>query len=439
MGSRLSSPGPQEKRFAAYMDGLANAAGHQDRYAPLKDYCRGLLLPGERKSIEPMAARLDPARVQPMRQSLHHLVAKAPWSDEALLEQVRTQVLPTMEKQGAVVAWIVDDTGFPKKGRHSVGVARQYCGQVGKQENCRIAVSLSMATWSSSLPLAYRLYLPKEWATDAGRRKKTEVPVEIEFQTKPEIALEQIRAAVTANVPRGIVLADAAYGINTEFRDGLSDLGLHYVVGVQTTMTVWEPGKEPLPAKPRGRMGRPPRLLQRTADHQPVAVKQLAMALPAGVYKEVTWREAGKRKLRSRFTAVRVRPAHRDYEKAEPRAEEWLLIEWPREEAEPTKYWIATLPAATKLKDLVKIAKHRWIIERDYEELKQELGLGHFEGRNWRGFHHHATLCIAAYGFLVAERNRFSPSARAGHLGFAAPGPAPEYRPRGSPRTTRAA
>jgi SRSO17 transposase len=439
MGSRLSSPGPQEKRFAAYMDGLANAAGHQDRYAPLKDYCRGLLLPGERKSIEPMAARLDPARVQPMRQSLHHLVAKAPWSDEALLEQVRTQVLPTLEKQGAVVAWIVDDTGFPKKGRHSVGVARQYCGQVGKQENCRIAVSLSMATWSSSLPLAYRLYLPKEWATDAGRRKKTEVPVEIEFQTKPEIALEQIRAAVTANVPRGIVLADAAYGINTEFRDGLSDLGLHYVVGVQTTMTVWEPGKEPLPAKPRGRMGRPPRLLQRTADHQPVAVKQLAMALPAGVYKEVTWREAGKRKLRSRFTAVRVRPAHRDYEKAEPRAEEWLLIEWPREEAEPTKYWIATLPAATKLKDLVKIAKHRWIIERDYEELKQELGLGHFEGRNWRGFHHHATLCIAAYGFLVAERNRFSPSARAGHLGFAAPGPAPEYRPRGSPRTTRAA
>jgi SRSO17 transposase len=439
MGSRLSSPGPQEKRFAAYMDGLANAAGHQDRYAPLKDYCRGLLLPGERKSIEPMAARLDPARVQPMRQSLHHLVAKAPWSDEALLEQVRTQVLPTMEKQGAVVAWIVDDTGFPKKGRHSVGVARQYCGQVGKQENCRIAVSLSMATWSSSLPLAYRLYLPKEWATDAGRRKKTEVPVEIEFQTKPEIALEQIRAAVTANVPRGIVLADAAYGINTEFRDGLSDLGLHYVVGVQTTMTVWEPGKEPLPAKPRGRMGRPPRLLQRTADHQPVAVKQLAMALPAGVYKEVTWREAGKRKLRSRFTAVRVRPAHRDYEKAEPRAEEWLLIEWPREEAEPTKYWIATLPAATKLKDLVKIAKHRWIIERDYEELKQELGLGHFEGRNWRGFHHHATLCIAAYGFLVAERNRFPPSARAGHLGFVVPGPAPDFRPRGSPPTPRAA
>ena len=439
MGSRLSSPGPQEKRFAAFVDGLANAAGHEDRHAPLKNYCRGLLLPGERKSIEPMAARLDPARVQPMRQSLHHLVAKAPWSDEALLQQVRDQVLPAMEKHGAVAAWIVDDTGFPKKGQHSVGVAHQYCGQLGKQENCRIAVSLSVATWTSSLPIAYRLYLPKEWAVDAERRKETEVPAEIEFQTKPEIALEQIRAAVAADVPRGIVLADAAYGINTEFREGLSEVGLQYVVGVQSTMTVWEPGKGPLPAKPRGIMGRPPRLLQRTAEHQPVTVKQLAMALPSRSYKEVTWREVGERKLRSRFAAVRVRPAHRDYEKAEPHAEEWLLIEWPREEKEPTKYWISTLPASTKFKELVKTAKHRWIIERDYEELKQELGLGHFEGRNWRGFHHHGTLCIAAYGFLVAERSRFSPSARAGRLELRTPGMPPDFQPRGSARARRAA
>ena len=180
------------------MEGLAIAAGHEDRHAPLKNYCRGLLLPGERKSIEPMAARLDPENVQPTRQSLHHLVAKAPWSDEMLLEQVRNQVLPAMRKQGPVVAWIVDDTGFPKKGRHSVGVARQYCGQVGKQDNCRVAVSLSVATWSSSLPIGYRLYLPKEWAEDSERRKETEVPEEVRFQTKPEIALDQIRAAVAA-------------------------------------------------------------------------------------------------------------------------------------------------------------------------------------------------------------------------------------------------
>jgi SRSO17 transposase len=439
VGSRLSAPGPQERRFAAYIEGLATAAGHEDRREPLKHYCKGLLLPGERKSIEPMAARLNPDNVQATRQSLHHLVAKAPWSDQALLDHVRKQVLPAMQKQDPVVAWIVDDTGFPKKGKHSVGVARQYCGQLGKQENCRVAVSLSVATWDSSLPVAYRLYLPKDWAEDAERRKKTEAPAEVEFQTKPEIALHQIRAALVAKVDRGVVLADAAYGINTGFREGLTELGLQYAVGVQSSMTVWEPGKQPLPPKPRGRMGRPPRLLQRTAGHQPVSVKQLAMELPPSAFKEVAWRVVGDRKLRSRFAAVRVRPAHRDNWKAEPHAEEWLLIEWPNGEAEPTKYWISTLPAGASLKGLIKIAKHRWVIERDYEELKQELGLGHYEGRNWRGFHHHATLCIAAYGFLIAERNRFSPSARAGHLEFAATGPAPDFRPRGSPRSPRAA
>jgi SRSO17 transposase len=438
VGTRLSAPGPQEKRFAAYIEGLATAAGHEDRHAPVKDYCKGLLLPGERKSIEPMAARLNPRNVQATRQSLHHLVAKAPWNDQSLLDHVREQVLPVMQKHGEVVAWIVDDTGFPKKGKHSVGVTRQYCGQVGKQENCRIAVSLSVATWNSSLPIAYRLYLPKEWAEDTERRERAEVPEEVEFQTKPEIAVDQIRAAVQADVPRGVVLADAAYGINTEFRDALIELKLQYVVGVQSSLTVWEPGKQPLPAKPRGKMGRPPRLLQRTTDHQPVAVKQLATNLSSNDFKEVTWREGTDRKLRSRFAAVRVRPAHRDYEKAEPHVEQWLLIEWPRSQPEPTKYWISTLPPNTPLQALVKIAKQRWIIERDYQELKQELGLGHFEGRNWRGFHHHATLCIAAYGFLVAERNRFSPSARAAHLRFTAPTPASDFRPRGSPPTSRA-
>ena len=385
-----------------------------------------------------MAARLNPSNVQATRQSLHHLVAKAPWNDQSLLDQVREQVLPAMQNHGPVVAWIVDDTGFPKKGKHSVGVTRQYCGQVGKQENCRIAVSLSVATWNSSLPIAYRLYLPKDWAEDSERREKAEVPEEVGFQTKPEIALDQIRAAVEAQVPRGVVLADAAYGINTEFRDALRELGLPYVVGVQSSMTVWEPGKQPLPAKPRRKMGRPPRLLQRTAQHQPVAVKQMATSLPAHTFKEISWREGTDRKLRSRFAAVRVRPAHRDYEKAEPHAEQWLLIEWPRKEPEPTKYWISTLPPHTPLQALVKIAKQRWIIERDYQELKQELGLGHFEGRNWRGFHHHATLCMAAYGFLVAERSRFSPSARAGHLGFVTAGPTSDFRPRGSPGPARA-
>src|SRR5215469_18157005 len=212
------SPGAQQRRFAAYLDCLAQAAEHLDRVAPLKSYCTGLLLPGERKSVEPMAARLAPDNVRRTHQSLHHVVAHAAWSDEAVLERVRQEVLPAMLQNGPLLAWIVDDTGFPKKGQHSVGVTRQYCGQVGKQENCRVAVSLSMATWGSSLPIAYRLYLPKEWAEDAERREKTEVPAEVEFQTKPDIALAQIGSAVAADLDRGVVLADAAYGINTEFR-----------------------------------------------------------------------------------------------------------------------------------------------------------------------------------------------------------------------------
>jgi SRSO17 transposase len=175
------------------MDGLANAAGHADRHTPLKNYCKGLLLPGERKSVEPMAARLAPDNVRSMHQSLHHLVADAPWNDEEMLAEVRRQVLPTMEKDGPVVAWIVDDTGFPKQGKHSVGVARQYCGQIGKQDNCQVAVSLSVSTWSSSLPIAWRLYLPEVWCQDPDRRQQAGVPEEVEFQTKPEIALEQIR------------------------------------------------------------------------------------------------------------------------------------------------------------------------------------------------------------------------------------------------------
>ena len=439
MGSSHSAPGPQQKRFAAYLDGLAQAAGHADRIEPLKSYCKGLLLPGERKSVEPMAARLAPDNVRQTHQSLHHLVAEAPWSDAELLAEVRKQVLPAMQKQGPVVAWIVDDTGFPKKGKHSVGVARQYCGQLGKQDNCQVAVSLSVATWNSSLPIAYRLYLPEEWSKDSERREQTKVPEQIRFQTKPQIALEQIRQAAQAEVTRGVVLADAAYGNDSQFRAGVTELELQYMVGVQSSMTVWEPGTEPLPPKPWKGTGRPPKLVRRDGQHKPITVKDLATTLPPSAWKDITWREGTDRKLRSRFAAVRVRPAHRDNERAEPHPEEWLLMEWPKGEAEPIKYWTSTLPPKTALKDLVKTAKHRWIIERDYEELKQELGLGHYEGRGWRGFHHHATLCIAAYGFLVAERNRFSPSARAGNLGFSTPAPAPDFRPRGSTRPGRAA
>ncbi|MBV8452941.1 MAG: IS701 family transposase [Deltaproteobacteria bacterium] len=422
------------------MDGLAKAAGHTDRHAPLKNYCKGLLLPGERKSVEPMAARLAPDNVRRMHQSLHHLVADAPWGDEKVLAEVRRQVLPSLQKRGPVVAWIVDDTGFPKQGKHSVGVARQYCGQIGKHDNCQAAVSLSISTWNSSLPVAWRLYLPEAWCEDAERRRQAGVPEEIAFETKPEIALGQIRQAVEQKVAVGVVLADAGYGNSTLFRQALTEIGLPYMVGVESSTTVWEPGQQPLPAPPRkpGR-GAAPKRLQRSADHQPLSVKQLAFSLPASAWKQIGWRQGSRETLRSRFAAVRVRPAHRDYKRTEPHPEEWLVIEWPKNASEPTKYWLSSMPAKASLKSLVKMAKHRWIIERDYEELKQELGLGHYEGRGWRGFHHHAVLCIAAYGFLVSERNRFSPSARAGHVRLSAP-PAPTgFRPRGSSRPPRAA
>jgi len=440
VGSRLSSPGPQQRRFAAYIQGLANAAGHVDRHVPLKNYCTGLLLPGERKSVEPMAARLAPDNVRRTHQSLHHLVADAPWDDEEMLDEVRRQVLPAMQKNGPVVAWIVDDTGFAKQGQHSVGVARQYCGELGKSDNCQAAVSLSVSTWSSSLPIAWRLYLPQVWCQDIERCRQAGVPEEAAFQTKPEIALEQIRRAMEQQVAPGVVLADAGYGKGTQFRTDLRELGLTYVVGIESNATVWEPGRKPLPA-PARKLGRgaTPKRLQRDAQHRPISVKELALNLAAAAWKDIGWRQGTQGILRSRFAAVRVRAAHRDYKRTEPYPEEWLLIEWPKKESEPTKYWLSTLPEKTSLKSLVKMAKHRWIIERDYEELKQELGLGHYEGRSWRGFHHHATLCIAAYGFLVAERNRFSPFVRPGHVRLSAPPPPPDFRPRGSPRSPRTA
>ncbi|EHK55535.1 IS701 family transposase, partial [Allomesorhizobium alhagi] len=234
-----------ESRFAAYVETLSSALGHADRVAPLKAYCTGLLLPGERKSVEPMAARVEPGRVQAAHQSLHHFVAKADWSDDAVLSRVRERVLPALERQGPIRAWIVDDTGFPKKGKHSVGVARQYCGQLGKQDNCQVAVSLSVATEQASLPIAYQLYLPESWANDPDRRAKTGVPENVVFRTKPEIALAQIRAALEAGVSRGVVLADAGYGNDTAFRGGLTKVGLTYVVGVQSSIRLWSPGTQP--------------------------------------------------------------------------------------------------------------------------------------------------------------------------------------------------
>ena len=429
----VSGTGDSESRFRSYVEALTSALGHADRSKPFQSYCTGLLLPGPRKSVEPMAARMEPGRVQAAHQSLHHFVAKADWSDEVVLTAVRHRVVPTIERLGAIRAWIVDDTGFPKKGTHSVGVARQYCGQLGKQDNCQVAVSLSVANEHASLPIAYRLYLPEAWAKDTVRRRKAGVPDDITFQTKPRIALEQIRVALEAGVAPATVLADAGYGIDTDFRDGVTALGLSYVVGIQSSTSLWVPGTGPLPPKRWRGTGRPPSLIRRDDKHKPVSAKQMALALPKRSWRRVTWREGTNARLTSRFAAVRARPAHRDYNRTSPRPEEWCLIEWPSGEAEPTKYWLATLPAEMSLRELVYMAKLRWRIERDYQELKQELGLGHYEGRGRRGFHHHATLAIAAYGFLISERSAIPPSAERQASIFQAPRLSTGYRPRGSP------
>ena len=276
-------------RFAAYVEALASVIGHTDREKPLSDYCRGVLTPCERKSVEPLAAMTAPERTSAQHQPLLHFVGAGGWSDANVLAKVREVVLPAIERMGPIEAWILDDTGFPKKGTHSVGVARQYCGQLDKQENCQVAVSLSLANAHASLPVAYRLYLPQDWASDAERREETHVPEDIVFETKPEIALNQIRAALAAGLPRGVVLMDAGYGVNSEFRSTFSELGLQYVAGVLSSTSVWPPGVEPLPPKPSTPgLGRPVRRLRRDDEHQPVSVKDLAFSLPNKAWRTIS-------------------------------------------------------------------------------------------------------------------------------------------------------
>ena len=389
--------------WQAYLDALTGVLGRPERQAGLRAYCTGLLLPGERKSIEPIAARLGAERQSARHQALHHFVTQARWSDEALLDAVAGQVLPLLERHGPITAWILDDTGIPKRGEHSVGVAVQYCGVQRQTTNCQVAVSLSLANAHASLPVAFRLYLPEAWATDRARRGAVYVPLGVRFQTKHEIALDQIRAALAKGLPRGVVLADGAYGTAFEVRHTLRELGLTYAVGVDSRLLVRPPG-------------------------HPVALttKELATWRRTTAFRTVAWREGESGGRQGRFAALRVTatPRHRPAD-----AEEWLLIEWPLAEPEPSRYWLSTLPPDTPLEALVATAKGRWRIERDYQDLKQQVGLDRFEGRSWRGFHHHAALCIAAYGFLIQERCRFPPrprrSAAERRASRAAPSPPP--------------
>jgi SRSO17 transposase len=415
-----------EARFERYVDGLASVIGHADRVGPLRDYCRGLLMPGERKSVEPMAAITAPHRTAAQHQSLLHFVGQGGWSDAAVLAKVRELVLPAIERRGAIEALIVDDSGFPKKGRHSVGVSHQYCGQLGKPANCQVAVTLSLANHDASLPVAHALYVPKSWAADERRRRQAGVPEEIGFKTKPQIALELIRRAVESGLPGNMVLVDAGYGHDSALRRGITALQRTYVAGIQPQTLVWAPGR---------RRGLPPKKGRRDAAAA-ISVRDLARRLPAKAWRTIKWREGTNAWLSSRFARLRVHVASSHQDCGRP-DKEWLLIEWPEGEDEPTKYWLSTLPKNIPFRDLVDAAKLRWRIERDYQELKQEVGLGHFEGRGWRGFHHHATLCIAAYGFLISERETIPPSGPRRAARFAQLAVPHRYRPRGAAVATR--
>lgn len=386
-----------------YLTQLCNSLGHVNRHKNFCDYVKGLLLVEGRKSVEPMAAALDPMNTRSRHQALHHFVADSPWSDRKILDEAWKWVDSTLDESKQRY-WLIDDTGIPKKGSHSVGVSHQYCGQMGKTTNCQVAVSVSLATKNASIPVAWRLYLPKSWSEDQERCRAVGVPEEIEFATKGQIALEQLAECAGRGIPQGIVLADTGYGNDHGFREGLDELDLTYVVGVRGNTSAWAPGVKPAKYKTVVRKHYKRTYIQYFEGHKPESVKAIACGLKANKWHSIEWREGTNDTLEGRFTAVRVSPAHRDHLRSTLRPEQWLLIEWPEGEQEPTKYWLSNLPKSATLKHLVYTAKMRWHIERDYQELKDELGLNHYEGRNWRGFHHHATLCIAAYAYLVAER-----------------------------------
>jgi SRSO17 transposase len=353
-----------------------------------------------------MAARVDPENVSAVQQSMGHLAAEAEWSDARVLCTVGHKVMPLLLTDE--LPWFIgDDTTVKKKGIHSVGVARQYSGNLGKVDNCQCAVSLSIASERGSIPVAYRLYLPEEWANDMERRASAKVPEDIVFQTKGQILRDLLQQAIdqelaplrTSYNSRGVALVDAAYGDEADLRDWLTKQQFLYAAAVREGTGVWWGEHQPATAPPQT-VGRPRTRVLRDECHQPISVSDVARALPDTKWKTLSWREGTNGRLSSRFARVRVRAAHGD----KTRELEWLLIEWPEGQEQPAHFWLSTLPEAISFKELVRHTKGRWRIERDYEELKSELGLHHYEGRGWPGFHHHATLCIAAYGFLMLER-----------------------------------
>lgn len=381
-------------RLETYLRDLLEPVGRMERRHWGSVYIRGLLVDGERKSIEPMAHRIPDGNVQAMQQ----FIGQSPWDHmpirRRLAERMSRELVPAH-------AWIIDDTGFPKKGDYSVGVARQYSGTLGKVGNCQVAVSLHLATDDACMPLNFALYIPESWATDPERMKRAGLPEGTTFTTKWQVALDLIDEALSWDMVRGVIVSDIFYGKINEFRQGLIDRELPYVVEIESKTIVFAQ-----PEHKEHKKGRP-RTHSAKARPKTVSVKERAKALPSWRFKTIRWREGSKGHMVSRFAAIRVHPAHghnnKDH-KVPPR--QWLVIEWPSPEEEPCKFWFSNLPPQAGLRRLVRLAKIRWRVEQNYQQQKEELGLDHYEGRGFTGWHHHVTMNMIAYGFLILETLR---------------------------------
>jgi SRSO17 transposase len=399
---RLQTLNGLEARLTHFLDDLLEPMGRLERRHWARVYVQGLLLDGERKSIEPMASRIEGADVQALRQ----FVGQSPWAVEEVQRRLAHKVVDLLSE---AEVWIIDETSFPKAGRHSVGVARQYCGTLGKIANCQVAVSLHWSSPQASCPLVWRLYLPQAWLEDAARAQEVKLPAGMVYRSKTELALEAIDQALAWGLPPLPVLADSAYGNDFSFRQALRERQLQYAVQVELTTVVWtEDPNLPVPAPNKKKPGRPRRCPPPQVLARPQSLAVVAQRLPASAWRRVTWRQGSRGAQRSRFVMLAVWAAHDWQQQAHlPRVREWLLVEWSQDEPEPTKYWLAQLgPQPLGLRRLVRTAKARWRIEQDYRELKEELGLDHYEGRQWLGWHHHVCLVTLAYAFLRAEQAR---------------------------------
>jgi SRSO17 transposase len=385
-----------KERLAVFMADVAAGLGRSEQRRCAGVYARGLLEAGQRKSLEPVVSRLGEDGDY---EALQHFLADSPWDPVVVQRAVAERVAPEI----GVEAWVIDDTGIPKDGKHSPGVKRQYSGTLGKVGNCQIAVSVHAVGSDGTVPLDWALYLPEEWCSDLERRRKAKIPDEVRFQTKPELAMGLIERAAGWEVPRAPVLGDEAYGKNTELRARLDLAGIEYVLSINADARVYEPDTVfTVPERKRGSRGPAPSAL--TADREPRQLTELAASLDPDDFDTFAYRTRDGEDVCSRFAMLRVIAAHPVERDRCPPREEWLIIEWPDGAEQPSDYWISNLPADTAPERLARLARLRWMIELDYRQLKGELGLDHYEGRSYLGFHHHCAIVTAAHGFLTLER-----------------------------------